>query len=851
MRNQTLVRSVVLALLIVAVAMIGLLWWGLFALPTDPFGGMSSAAGLVVTYLNIPPESSPIHVGDVVVSIRGYTLREWNVPDIDRTVRLLRSQAGETATYTVRRNGESFAVSLPLTRVEPAEGLKRILLILPVVLASLVMGAFVAWRRPDDAAARVIGLFFFAVVLNVVDDSVNEANTTWLLAFNTLIHLVEIVTFWFVASLGLHFSLIFPRPHSWLERYPWLVWAIHLINPIVSITIAITSGDGLFGIFATAPETARYVTGGALVIWALVNLVHSFRTARTPIERAQMRWLAWGTAVGIFPWLVGFILPLIIGGLRLGIVQTAILWLLLAAMPVSVAFAVLRYRLMDIDAVINRSLVYAALSAVVVGIYLFLATALGWLLVALSGQADNTTVVFLSTLGAALMIAPARTRIQQGIDRLFYRQQVNLPALLAEWSKTLATTLDRRELAHLLEETAPSQLGVERAALWRWEGESACFVAMDGTVAAQGQPAQAMQQTLLAARQPVVVNPPDRPPDATLTPLRAHHLEVAVPLVVGTELAGVYAVGAKQSGAWYNRRDLEFLETLGAQAALALENACLMEQLAEQERLKRDLEIAREIQTSLLPAASPQWPGLDVYGLSLPAREVGGDFYTYLTLPDGAAAIAVGDVSGKGVPGALFMAVALGVMRAQAPAFQNAAELLQALNVALYEQMISTHMNVAIVYAILQPESDGRCKLRTSNGGLIAPLVLLHHGACEYMDATGLPLGAALYATFDQIETTLMPGDMVALCSDGIVEAMNADRQLFGFARLQQTLYALRDHSAAEVARGLVEAARQFAGGVEFEDDVTLVVVKVEARREQDMADGQASFSRAIRGESL
>lgn len=832
MQNQRLVRAIVLVLLIVAVAMIGLLWWGLFALPTDQFGGMSSAAGLVVTHLNAPAESSPIQWGDVVVSIRGYTLREWNVPDLARTARLLRSQVGETVTYTVRRNGESFLVSLPLVRVELVEGLERIVLILPVVVASLVMGAFVAWRCPHDAAARVIGLFFFAIVLNVVDDSVNEANTTWLLAFNTLIHLIEIVTFWFIVSLGLHFSLIFPRPQVWLERYPWLVWAIHLINPIISIAIAIALGDGLFGIFTTAPETARYVVGGALVMWALGNLVNSFRTARTPIERAQMRWLAWGTAVGIFPWLLGFILPLVIGGLRLGIVQTALLWLLLAAMPVSVAFAVLRYRLMDIDTVINRSLVYAALSAVVVGMYLALATALSRLVVALSGKADNSMVVFVATLGAALAIAPARTRIQRAVDSLFYRRQVNLPALLAEWSKTLATMLDRRELARLLEETVPAQLGVERAALWRWTGDSAGFVAMDGTVAAQGQPAQAMLQTLLAARQPVVVNPPDRPPDPALAPLRARHLEVAVPLVAGAELAGVYAVGVKQSGAWYNRRDLEFLETLGAQAALALENACLMEQLAEQERLKRDLEIACEIQTSLLPAEPPHWPDLDVYGLSLPAREVGGDFYTYLTLPDGAAAIAVGDVSGKGVPGALFMAMALGVMRAQAPAFQDAAELLRALNGALCEQMISAHMNVAMVYAIFQPDGQGNWRLRTSNGGLIAPLLLLRQGACEYIDATGLPLGAAMFATFNQRESIVAPGDVIVLCSDGIVEAMDARRQLFGFARLQQALQALRERSAAEVARGLVEAARQFAGGVEFEDDVTIVVVKVEARRE-------------------
>ncbi len=828
-RLHHLMRGLVLTLTAFAGGAIILLWWALFALPTDQAGGMSSAEGLVVTYLNVPSETSSLQLGDVLVNIRGYTLQEWLEPNLARSVALLRdSREGQSAAYVVRRGDALTTVTLPLVRVPPLEGLKRVALMLPVVLSFLLIGAFVAWRRPGDPAARVLFLCFWAIVLNVADDPINEANLTWLFALNPLIHSVEIVTFWLVASLGLHFSLIFPRPHPWAQRCPWIVWTIHLVNPVVCLVTALmVGGPVLFGLFTSQAESARYVVGGVETLWMMANVARSILVARTPVERAQMRWLAWGTAAGVGPWLTGFIAPLLIGGVRLGIVQTAVLWLLLAALPLAFAFAILRYRLMDIDAVIHRSLVYGALSAVLVAVYLLLATGLSRFFLALSGRSDDTTVVFLATLGAALVFAPARTRVQRAIDHVFYRQQLNLPALLAEWSKTLATTLDIHHLDALMVKVVPARLGLEHAGMWTWNESRQCFVRPDGEELAGGEARRALPDALLAANAPIIINPPDASPDPVLTPLRALGMEVASPLVVGARLLGLYAVGAKRSGAWYNRTDIEFLETLGHQAAVALENSRLIEQLTEQERIKHELDIARTIQTSLLPARDPDWPGLEVYGTSLPAREVGGDFYTYLTLSNGAAAVAVGDVSGKGVPGALFMAVALGVMRVQARAIHNAADLLQALNGALYEQMAATHMNVALLYAIFERADGGAWRLCASNGGLIAPLLLLHTGECEYMDTGGLPLGAAERASYDQVQVSLSHGDVVVLCSDGIVEAMNESRELFSFSRLQQTLVSLRGCDAAGIARGLIEAARDFARPSEFDDDATIVVIRL------------------------
>jgi serine phosphatase RsbU (regulator of sigma subunit) len=831
--STRLVRGLVAVAVTIAVSMIAFLWWGLFSLPTDQVGGVTSLAGLEITRLNVPVEETPLRPGDVLHRLRGRTMEEWSQLSPLQSIALLRdSRVGQVVSHSVRRGEAIETIEAPLVRVRPADGLQSVALVLPIAAAFLVVGAFVVWRRPRDPAARVLFVCFLAIVLNLIDDSANEINTSWLLAFYQLSRLFEFVTFWLSVSTALHFSLLFPQPHPWVQRHPWLLWAIHLANPLLSTMVALASGEPvMWNLASGSGEGARYVLGAFMLAWAIANLAYNFRSARTLVAQAQIRWLAWGTIVGIGPWVIGFVAPLVISGSRWGAIQTALVWLCMLAIPLAFAFAILRYHLMDIDTVVNRSLVYVALSAVLVGLYLLLTAALSRLFLALSGRSSDTTVVLLSTLGAATAFAPARTRIQALIDRTFYRQEVYLPALLAEWGRILATTLDLGSISDLLTETIPAQLGLAHARIWLYDSEAERFVTPGGQVLIQGEPACALLAAVTRADGLALVNPAASPGDPALAVLRAYQAEIAVLLSVSTKPVGLYTIGAKQSGAWFKRAEIEALKTLSYQAAIALENSLLLRRLAEQERMKRELEIARSIQTSLLPAENPTWPGLDVYGLSLPARQVGGDFYSFLTLDGDAVAVAVGDVSGKGVPGALFMAVALGVIRAQAAAFSSAAQLLQTLNSALYEQMAATHMNVGLLYTILRPGRstsflNGAWSACVSNGGLVAPLLLRRNGACDYVDISGLPLGATLQAQYGQVEITLSAGDALVLCSDGLVEAMDGQRQLFSFDRVRHKLAELCRHSAEEIARGLIESARAFAEAGEFIDDATLVVIK-------------------------
>lgn len=244
----------------------------------------------------------------------------------------------------------------------------------------------------------------------------------------------------------------------------------------------------------------------------------------------------------------------------------------------------------------------------------------------------------------------------------------------------------------------------------------------------------------------------------------------------------------------------------------------------QNERLREGLALARDIQLGLLPSAPPDnMPHLTVRAHSLPAYEVGGDFYTYIALDNQRMAVAVGDISGKGVGAALMMALASSMVEAQGRAITQPQVLLTDLNQQLSARLAVNRMNAALLYAIIDMEHATLC---VANAGMISPM-LLRDGQVELIPAYGLPLGSMPEAHYVDVGVDLQTGDLLLLVSDGIVEAHQAGGELFGFGRLEQIL---RRHSPEKSPDDLIavimQEVTQFMDGSEQHDDMTIVVIQ-------------------------
>ncbi|RME50686.1 MAG: GAF domain-containing protein, partial [Caldilineae bacterium] len=303
--------------------------------------------------------------------------------------------------------------------------------------------------------------------------------------------------------------------------------------------------------------------------------------------------------------------------------------------------------------------------------------------------------------------------------------------------------------------------------------------------------------------------------------------ELAVPLLTQDGVIGVLDIVSEQPDE-FDDDDLTTLQVLARQIAVAIENAKLYQTQAEQERLKQELLIAHNIQANLLPQQIPQLPGLNLYGLSLPAEEVGGDFFNYVVHQKSQLGVAVGDVSGKGLSGSLFMAVSITALRAEALHHHNISALLESLNSLLYPQLQANRMNAAMLYLHLDMESR---LLHVGNAGLVAPMLISGQEAkrSQFLDVGGLPLGVSRRIRYTQKTIPLHKGDLIVACSDGIVEAMNPQREMYGFARLEETL--LRAHRKGmpveELVKTTLRDVQQFMGEAPQHDDMTLVAAEV------------------------
>src|SRR5919199_1746884 len=270
-----------------------------------------------------------------------------------------------------------------------------------------------------------------------------------------------------------------------------------------------------------------------------------------------------------------------------------------------------------------------------------------------------------------------------------------------------------------------------------------------------------------------------------LRAMKAADIKLVVPLVSQGELIGLLNLGPRLSQQEYSADDRKLLNDLATQTAPAVQVAQLVRQQQQQaqqrERIEQELRVARLIQQTLLPKAVPELGGWDVAAFYRPAREVGGDFYDFLELEDGHLGIIVGDVTDKGVPAALVMATTRTMLRASAQRLDSPGEVLRQVNDVLVPD-IPPNMFVTCLYAILDPRSG---RLTYANAGHDLPYRRTSSGGAEELRATGMPLGLLPGMGYEEKEIVLERGDSVLFYSDGLVEAHDPQREMFGFPRLQ------------------------------------------------------------------
>ena len=302
---------------------------------------------------------------------------------------------------------------------------------------------------------------------------------------------------------------------------------------------------------------------------------------------------------------------------------------------------------------------------------------------------------------------------------------------------------------------------------------------------------------------------------------------MAAALRYGNQDLGALALANGPMGVPFSQGDFVVFKSLAEQSAFALYNAIIYSMANEKKRLDHDLEIARDIQRILLPSEAPAIDGFQISGINVPARLVSGDYFDYIRVDDERLGVAIADVSGKGVPASLIMAICRSVLRAEAARNPSPADVLRRVNRQLYPD-IKEDMFISMAYLILDHHRDS---ITLARAGHDAPLLYKQQSqTVTPVKSPGMVVGIDSGNVFDRLTVdfaiSLERDDCLVLYTDGVTETLNAEGDEFGLDRVIQTVRARANDGAQAIVKKIIQDVRDFTGSLPQNDDITLIAIR-------------------------
>jgi phosphoserine phosphatase RsbU/P len=829
--------------------------WPFLAVPDDSKGTIAAKVPqLIIVALQPNAIAAGLTERDVLLQVNGRSVTGVAVYGDA----IARARPGDTLDIQVRSNQRTRNVSLRL-----GPGWQSTILVVELIgglfvpVFCILLGFWVTAVRPRDRLAWLLLAFllgftsffnsFFVFWGPVWRDfgaifmyALNYTWGIWLLLF------------------GIYFPEPLPPESRGRTFWRWVMWLVIVplaFRAVVMVILSVGTLENYSSVFPLLHLVVQLnllfaIASYAALIGCVLCLAWKWWTAKSIDARRRFRVVMFGALIS-FPLLQ--VLNLIARLRHVDVEGAFPAWLygasyvLYCFFPLSVAYAIIVQRAMDVRLIVRQSLQYTLARRGVIVLQVLLSAILFAALATLVARHTLNYAITVLLMAAGVwsifLLNGLMHRLAGFIDRRFFRETYQADEILGELANNVRTIVETKPLLETVTQRISDALHVQPVAvLLNGDGpyRPAYALGVDAVPDLAFPKDAGTVQQLKREHQALRVYFDD--PDSWLYSLdmsaderqrlAALRAELLLPLAVKDELIGFMALGQKRSEAPYSGSDLRLLDSVATQTSLALEVSRLTEaisaQVAQRERLNRELEIAREVQQKLFPQRLPAVPGLDYWAECRPAREVGGDYYDFLELPGGGLGIAIGDISGKGIGAALMMANLEACLRGQAPSARNLPELIRRVNSMVYEAS-SPNRYATFFYAEYERQTRA---IRYVNAGHNAPVVLRAANAdCNvFRWETGGPvIGLLPEAHYEQGCFELLPGDLILLYTDGVSESMNAQDEEWGEEGLIACAKTCCGLSAREVLDHLMRGAVAFAAGAPQHDDMTLVVLHVVA----------------------
>ncbi len=810
------------------------------ALPDDFARQIPQAAYVYQIEPEGASERAGMQVGDLIVAINGRHFADA----IEATVILQRAESGKTTSYDIIRDDQNIQLAVNLARL----GLR--FSEFSMFLSGLIFwgaGAFLGVKNLGNAAAKRLGMgfllfgFFFMATSMLQDRSLD--------AFATLRTATLLLSTPFALAFSLDSALYFPDQRRRLTSRPWAARSAYLVAALFS---------AYFFVFVLGPwQSLGLAQAGfwSMIILMLLYKAVSYYLCRadgTKEDRKIRRTISFTTLGAFLASALVVYLAVRSGDFR----QQGYAGIPLTIIPLAYLYLIGRYQLLGIDLHIRRNIQYIVVSTIwlsFLGIVLAKSILLlpdfsleipnisftGKSFVVIDTPPDPAThdfweklIMILLALGMTFLSWRVAKAGQRSINRVFNRRQFDMGSATAELAEIMATKLGMVELARGIIEKLARLMQLKNIGILFFRDQRVCCcheaygVQIDSwdRLCSQegGQLIAELNRYRTESRFSI-----ENLPYGLKEDFRQNGFRHILPIRFKDKLVGTFLIGEKLSESPLHLDDLTFLSATAQQASIAIENAFLHEELTEQERLKHELDIARRIQMASLPQKTPQVSGLDISGISIPAAEVGGDYFDYLNGTRPGLTVIVGDVSGKGTSAALYMSKAQGIIRSLHAFDLSPKELFVRANHLLCQDLEKK----SFITALGAQFDTSRRNLVLARAG---HLPLFHYDAMtdsvKLLTPPGLGLGldgADIFVNHLEEKTiSYAAGDIFLFVTDGITEAQTAYGNEFGEERLAELLKLSCADGAHEIRERVLAEVRSFVRDSLQHDDQTIVVVK-------------------------
>jgi len=777
---------------------------------------------------------SGIRNGDRLIAINGVRL----TGSILAQGILNNIEEGKFAEYTVGRDNKIFTVNVLIKKLFSFPNLAQSIL----ALFWILIGFIVLMAKPDGIVQKL----FYGIGAASVLLSTQVMFQVGILNYQNYVGVFLGLLFgysWALSScflpfLVLYFFWIFPKPFKFLEKK--FVKPVIFIIPGILFLFTFVLELLVFG-FQTVSVfeffkvvTAIYIIISAAYLVAYISLIINYRRLKTKEEKKPIFIiLSAFTLTNLALIYTGLIAPAITDTIFNSPEYYAPI-VLTIIFPLAFGYAIFKYQLMDVSVVIKNTITYGTATITVLVLYFLIVYLLGQTISRAIGTEYQGVIAGASFIVFAIVFQSTKNKFQDFLTQRFYPEQFAYQKILLSFSSEVSTLIGADKILDSMKDTFVNGLKLKTFGVLIKSSNSGKMrlvrnvgLSSDNLeLASPGLILFIKEKSLIS--QSIVIEQNDFqnvfPENAQL--LIRENVYTVIPMIVKSRVIGLLLFGLKHSGSQFSGKDIELLTATVNQSAIAIENARLYESEAEKDKIERDLDLARKIQQGLLPKCIPEMNGLDICGQMVPAQQVGGDYFDLIPISGQKLYVIVGDVSGKGLSASLYMTKLQTMMQLACKTERSPKEILVEVNKSLYDS-IERNWFITLTLALFDTEKKIVKFCRAGH----MPILTAKNGTVDVYKTQGLGLGLEIGIIFERTlieqEISLKEGEIYAFFSDGITEAMNEKKDLFGEDKLTELLKNQTSKRSAEIMNFVWDEIKTFRGQAPPSDDMTMVLVKV------------------------